>query len=280
MKQLYQIRDDLADLLGVDSQEASDNPLRLLLNGLIIRAQNSLYWKYKWAQLKQYFLFNTIANMNLYPYTPGLVTWGASENINVTDLVFDGTNYQRAGGTGSTGAAPPVWNAQVGGITNDGTIAWLNLGPTPQPAMEPRMILGADLLYNNAWLPLIEGIPPESYTLTSNIYPTRYSRIGTFFELWPTPDNVYKIKVLAYQALNAFAADTDTATLDDELILLDATYMAKLSKKFKSPDAAEYKERAMLRLLDLQAANHGNERYIPGHPATAPRPMPKILNPE
>ena len=277
MKALYQIRDDLADILGIDSLEASDGPLRLYLNSLIQRAQLKYYWRYKWAQLKQFFLFQTTAGMSLYPYTPGLVAWGANLNVNQTDRLFDGTNYQQAGGTGVTGAGAPAWNAQVGGLTVDGGVTWLNLGPSAAPpAMEPRMILGCDVLFNNAWLPMVEGIPPEGYTLTSEMYPQRYGRIGGYFEVWPVPDATYKLKVLAYQALGAFAKDTDVATLDDELLLLEAAYKAKLSKKFKSPDAGEYKQDARDRLLDLQAANHGNQRYIPGDRVRITRPMPKL----
>lgn len=280
MKQLYQLRDDLADVLGVSTLEAHDSPMRPMLNKFLFDAQYNLYWQYRWSQLKGYFQFNTVAGMNLYPYTPGLVTWAAAENINVTDKLFDGTNYQQAGGTGATGANAPAWNAQVGSLTVDGSITWLNLGPTPPPTMEPRLILGADVLYNNGWLEMCEGITPEHYTLTSDMFPKRYSRIGPYFEVWPTPDNVYKVKVLGYQALNPFVKDTDTTTMDDQLIYLTAAGNAKSSKKFKQPDAPVYAKMALDLRVQLQAGDHGNKRYIPGAPRDVTRPVPVLLNPE
>lgn len=280
MKQLYQLRDDLADVLGVSTLEAHDSPMRQMLNKFLFDAQYNLYWQYRWAQLKSYFLFNVVANMNLYPFTPGLVTWGSQINVNVTDKVFDGTNYQQAGLTASTGVGAPAWNAQVGGLTVDGGVTWLNLGPTAPPSMEPRLIESCDVLYNNGWLPMDEGISPELYTLTATQFPRRYSRVGQYFEVWPTPDNTYKVKVFGYQALNSFVKDADVCTLDDQLVYLTAAGNAKAHDKFKHKDAPVYAKMAMDLRIQLMGANHGNKRYIPGHRQEVARPIPKLLNPE
>lgn len=130
---------------------------------------------------------------------------------------------------------------------------------------------------NKAWYELIEGIDPIYYT-RANInfgWPTRYE-IRSCLEIFPAPQAAYTLWVKGHYGLQPFAADGDTPTIDDELILLYAVANYKSAKG--QPDAQRAMSQATARLHDLTAGNHGTRRYIPAttqqSPATPPRFLP------
>lgn len=282
MRALYQLRDDLADALGIPTIEAQDAPMRFLLNSFLIRAQALLYRQYKWDQLYQFWQVETAIGVNLYA-APGSTwkTWAASTIFIVKDILFDGANYQICNGTNISGATAPTWATALNGITVDGGVSWLCLGPTPPPSVDLRSIYGVWVVYNNAWLPVVEGIDPRAYTLVADMYPRCFARrAGSLLEFWPTPDNTYDMQIHGYQALGNFTADTDVTTLDDELVLLLGIAKAKMSKSFQSPDAPEAMQEFKSYLGDLRNANHGRKRYIPVDRPSPVLPIPIIVNPE
>ena len=281
-EQMLALRDDMADMLGLAPKQAHEGEWRHLLNRFLIESQRLLYRQYEFDALKQYWQLFTAAGVNLYPYPNAGVAWTANTNMVVNQLIKDSNNnYQIAGQTGSTGAVAPVWNVAVDGATVDNGVTWINLGPTAPPTPDPLRFYKVSLIYNNAWLPMYEGIRPEVYTLVATMYPRRYAHRQGMMEIWPSPDTQYTVMIEAYQALGAFALDTDTLTLDRDLVFLTAMAAAKAHPKFNHPDAALYAQMAMAQRRNLQAANHGNKRYVPGaDPASPVRPMPIIVNPE
>lgn len=146
--------------------------------------------------------------------------------------------------------------------------------------MEPRRMEGIWLIYNSAWMPLAEGIPPAYYTFPTQTYPTRFQRRQggaasptPFIELWPTPNAVYTVPVYGYMALQSFVNDADTATMDDRLIFLHALGHAKAH--YKQSDASAYMGEWKARSSRLKAANHATKRYL-ARPNRPPRPMPTL----
>ncbi|HVC17704.1 MAG TPA: hypothetical protein VNE18_10425 [Rhodanobacter sp.] len=279
---LYELRDQLADVMGVGPKDAHEADMRRYFNRVLIDTQARLYRLYTFDGLKRWWELDVVANVNLYDYPSTVNAWAAATNIVVNQIVKDSNNnYQSAGNDGTTGAAPPAWNAVTGGKTVDNGVTWLNLGPTAPPAPDPLRFYDVRVIYNNAWLPMAEGIPSQAYTLASTMFPRRYAHRQGQFEVWPTPDAAYTVMIFAYQALNAFAADTDELTLDRDLVYLTAVASCKASPKFKHPDAAVYAQDAERHRRKLVAQNFGNKRFIPGaDPGLPVRPMPVIVNPE
>ncbi len=56
--------------------------------------------------------------------------WHSKAAFTVGQLVFDGKNVERVLTAGTSGASQPAWNPSVSGATNDGSVIWINEGPT------------------------------------------------------------------------------------------------------------------------------------------------------
>lgn len=129
---------------------------------------------------------------------------------------------------------------------------------------------------NKAWYQLLAGIDPIYYT-RANInfgWPTRYE-IRSCIEIFPAPQAPYTLWVKGHFGLAPFAADSDHATIDDELVLMFAVANAKSDRG--KPDATRCMNQATARLRDLTAANHITRRYVPGTSLDTPATPPKFL---
>lgn len=126
------------------------------------------------------------------------------------------------------------------------------------------------------WLPLAKGIDPVLYTnadLTPG-WPSLYDVRGCI-EIWPAPTEAYKLWVKGRFGLEAFTADTDRTTIDDELVFLMALGNAKQDRGQR--DAANVLAQANEYLLDVKAGKHATARYIPRLPAGIPLTRPRFL---
>lgn len=127
---------------------------------------------------------------------------------------------------------------------------------------------------SDLWRPLDEGINIEHYnTQSSPSYPMRYERYEQI-EVWPECDAVRTLRVWYVKNLGAFTAETDTATLDDELILLHATATAKAH--YRQPDAETWAAQLDALLVRIKGKSFGNKRFhAPGKddPVLLPRPV-------
>lgn len=107
----------------------------------------------------------------------------------------------------------------------------------------------ASLYYGNVWRGLEYGITPADYNLSNYDLGMKQDPIqkwrhweGEQFEVWPVPSSsTTKIRFKAIKKLPALIADTDTATLDDTLIVLFAA--AEFLARAKTEDA-QYKLQA------------------------------------
>jgi hypothetical protein len=114
---------------------------------------------------------------------------------------------------------------------------------------------------DNNWYPLISGIPPELYG-TPNVggFPTHY-QINQSIEIYPVPDaTVQYLRIKGAYGLLPFEDDTDTPTIDDELVLLMALYLAKLH--YGQPDANTQLQIMEVMLGGLVAGTHQTNRYV------------------
>lgn len=130
---------------------------------------------------------------------------------------------------------------------------------------------GSDL-----WVELLEGITVEHYnTQSNNAYPQRYERYDQI-ELWPKCDTTRSLRVWYIQALGDFTADTDVATIDDEMILLHATSTAKAH--YRQPDAGIWSSQLEALLARIRGTAFGNKRFrADGKGDWEPMPRPQVV---
>lgn len=127
----------------------------------------------------------------------------------------------------------------------------------------------------NVWYPLIQGIPPQLYTMITKPWrPARYE-IKSCIELYPMPDQTYFLWFKAHFGLMPFAAPTDTTTIDSELVFLHA--LANAKAHYQQPDANNIESQANAYRLELVAATHQTAHYIPGTIAVPPAVRPTLI---
>lgn len=114
---------------------------------------------------------------------------------------------------------------------------------------------------NGSWTPLIAGIPPELYGTVGNVgFPSHY-QINQSIEIFPVPDDtVQYLRIKGAYGLLPFSADADTPTIDDELVLLMALYLAKLH--YGQPDANQQLQIMEVMLGSLVSGAHQTNRYL------------------
>lgn len=127
---------------------------------------------------------------------------------------------------------------------------------------------------NNAWRPLVCGIPPESYYGDVTSIPTRYE-IRQCIELWPPPsDTAFKLRVKGYFYNMALEADDDICTLDYVAVQLFA--LANAKAHYGQADAANVMRQAMRYVGNMTAGAHGTRRYVPGATVWVAPPLPVL----
>ena len=127
----------------------------------------------------------------------------------------------------------------------------------------------------NVWYPLIEGIPPQLYTmLTKPWRPARYE-IRSCIEIYPMPDQTYWLWFQAHFGLMPFTSPSDNTTIDSELVFLHA--LANAKSHYGQPDANNIESQAENYRLELVAASHQTAHYIPGTIAVPPAVRPTLI---
>lgn len=127
----------------------------------------------------------------------------------------------------------------------------------------------------NVWYPMIEGIPPQLYTMVSKPWrPARYD-IRQAIEVYPAPDQTYYMWVRANFGLLSFVNDSDTTTIDSELVFLHA--LANVKAHYGHPDASNIEAQANSYRGELVAGSHKTAHYIPGVIAVPPAVRPTLI---
>lgn len=127
----------------------------------------------------------------------------------------------------------------------------------------------------NVWYPLIEGIPPQLYTMIAKPWrPARYD-IRQAIELYPAPDQTYWLWIRANFGLLSFVNDGDVSTIDSELVYLHALALAK--GHYGQPDANNVEALANAYRGELIAGTHKTAHYVPGTVAIPPAVRPTLI---
>jgi hypothetical protein len=127
----------------------------------------------------------------------------------------------------------------------------------------------------NVWYPMIQGIPPQLYTMVTKPWrPARYE-IRQAIEVYPAPDQTYWLWMRANFGLLSFVNPTDTTTLDSELVFLWA--LANAKAHYGQPDANNVAGQANAYKAELIAATHQTAHYLPGTIAVPPAVRPTLI---
>ena len=127
----------------------------------------------------------------------------------------------------------------------------------------------------NVWYPLIQGIPPQLYTMITKPWrPARYELRGAI-ELYPAPDQTYWLWVKGHFGLMSFINPSDITTIDSELVFLHA--LANAKAHYGQPDANNIESQANAYRAELIAATHQTAHYLPGTIAVPPAVRPTLI---
>ena len=127
----------------------------------------------------------------------------------------------------------------------------------------------------NVWYPLVQGIPPQLYTMINKPWrPARYE-IRQAIEVYPAPDQTYWMWMKGHFGLMSFTLDTNSTTLDSELVFLHA--LANAKAHYGQPDANNIEAQANAYRMELIAGTHQTASYIPGTVAVPPAVRPTLI---
>ena len=127
----------------------------------------------------------------------------------------------------------------------------------------------------NVWYPMIQGIPPQLFTMITKPWrPARYELRGAI-EIYPTPDQTYWLWIEGHFGLNAFTLDTQSTTIDSELLFLHS--LANAKAHYGQPDANNVEAQANAYRAELIAGTHQTAHYVPGTIAVPPAVRPTLI---
>ncbi len=127
----------------------------------------------------------------------------------------------------------------------------------------------------NVWYPMIQGIPPQLYTMITKPWrPARYEIRGGI-EIYPTPDQTYWLWIKGHFGLMPFSLDENSTTIDSELVFLHA--LANAKAHYGQPDASNVEAQANAYRAELVASTHQTAHYLPGTIAVPPAVRPTLI---
>ena len=128
--------------------------------------------------------------------------------------------------------------------------------------IDPRKVTWVGVVCDGIWTPIECGIPPELYSNEPGGWPLRYE-IRQCIEVWPMPVNTEgSLVIKGHFGLEAFAADTDKTTIDDQLVFSLA--LANAKAHYGRPDAGNPIQQMEAMMLGYVSGSHNTRRYIPG----------------
>jgi WD40 repeat protein len=165
----------------------------------------------------------------------------------------------------------------VGTIVPSGALPTVNTTGNVGPVLDQREISWVGISQGDVgWRPLAKSVPPTNYSNLVTAIPNFYD-IREQIEVWPAPvSNAWQLRIKGYFTPGPFELDTDTTTIDWQVVYLQAVADAKVA--FKQPDAGLAQAQLRTYIGDLVAGTHGTRRYIPGPPGQLPMTRPIALD--
>jgi hypothetical protein len=127
--------------------------------------------------------------------------------------------------------------------------------------------LRVEVKYNDRWTPLCYGITQEDYNFQDSdtaeqLDPVRKWRYNgsAQFEVWPRPATAQTVRFTGQHALGALSVGSDTAYLDDELLVLSTA--VPLLAKLKDPSVTLKLQKMQRRLQRLLGNYPQNEETV------------------
>ena len=112
------------------------------------------------------------------------------------------------------------------------------------------------------WRPLGYGIGDGDYRCTGEGEqgaPQKWAPSeGGLYEIWPVPDDTYRVRFRGIKVLPLMVNDADRAVLDDTLIVLHAA--SELMKRAKLPDWEDKLRDGQAHFMRLRSFSGGNKR--------------------
>lgn len=142
----------------------------------------------------------------------------------------------------------------------------------PVKCTRDQRVLRIETQTSGQWRELKEGITTDMWsTMDTQSYPVRYERYAQLL-IYPKANQSYTLRIWYVADLGRFTQETDTATLDDEMVFLHA--LANAKAHYRQPDAATYQGQLNTLLAGLRGQSFGsNGVYRRGEPPVSePRP--------
>lgn len=246
-------------------------------------AQNQLYYRYRMLRSERWWTIPIVQDERIYDVPsvssgPLTLTFAAGTPATITrsagSWITDG--FQAGHRIKALGAAQAANNnsqktiasmtatvltlATGENVTSEGPTASVTVNTANYLSLNFRMSREAWLLDGTQWLPLIAGINPVMFSLTTRSIPTHYE-LREFFELFPAPNKAYTAYLKGHFGLMPFTADTDTTSIDPEPILLQALVWG--SARYRPQEVAMYKRELDVLVGHLNAGTYYGRRFIP-----------------
>lgn len=145
----------------------------------------------------------------------------------------------------------------------------------PEACARDQRVLRIEVLYAGQYVELREGIDTAHWsTMDTKGPPARFERLQQLL-IYPKADAAYTLRAWYVADLGRFTQSNDRATLDDELILLHATTMAKAH--YRQPDAQLYQGQLDVQLARIRGQSFGSNGVYRRGGAPAPERRPAVL---
>lgn len=138
-----------------------------------------------------------------------------------------------------------------------------------------KRVLKVETTYSGQYLQLEEGITTDMWsTMETQSSPERYERYAQLL-IYPKANQVYTVRVWFVADLDPFTEADDTATLDDEMILLHA--LANAKAHYRQPDAPTYQGQLNTLLASLRGQSFGENGVYRRGESPAPLRKPAVV---
>lgn len=145
----------------------------------------------------------------------------------------------------------------------------------PADCARDQRILRIETVYNGQWRELTEGIDTAMWnTMDTNSFPSRYERFAQLL-VYPKADAVYTIRFWYVKDLGRFTKNTDTCTLDDDMVFLHA--LANAKAHYRHPDSQTYQGQLNTLLASIRGQSFGSNRVYKRDEVPPPEARPAVV---